>query len=120
MARTHFVPARDSRHHAAVVALYRALTRTAKKITLPDHVGVVSARSCPIQSILRRRFEKNAKDTSPRLVFAALTAGYKFLSFFNKSQDVNSAEHQQISRSLRKNTSLEKLQNMFQAHILDR
>lgn len=29
-------------------------------------------------------------------------------------------DQQQTSRSLRKNTSLEKLQNMFQAHILDR
>lgn len=77
MARTHFIPARDSRHHAAVVALYRALARTARKITLPDQIGVIYADSDPIQSILRRRFEKNAKDTSPRLVFAALTAGYK-------------------------------------------
>ncbi len=77
MTRTPFIPARDSRHRGAVVALYRALAKTANKVTLPDQIGVVSSGSKPIQSILRRRFEKNSKDISPRLVFAALTAGYK-------------------------------------------
>jgi hypothetical protein len=77
MARTHFIPARDSRHRAAVLALYRALAKTAEKVPLQGHIGDASAHSSPIRAILRRRFEKNSSDTSPRLVFAALTAGYK-------------------------------------------
>ncbi|EGX94645.1 hypothetical protein CCM_02916 [Cordyceps militaris CM01] len=100
MARTRFIPARDSRHRAAVVALYRALAKTANKITLPNQVTALVADSNPIQSVLRRRFDKNSRDTSPRLVFAALTAGYKFLSFLNKSQEVDSAENQQLVRYL--------------------
>ncbi|KAM3515636.1 hypothetical protein MY11210_000814 [Beauveria gryllotalpidicola] len=100
MARTHFIPARDSRHRAAVLALYRALAKAAKEVPLQGHIGDALAHSSPIHSVLRRRFEKNSSDTSPRLVFAALTAGYKFLSFLHKSRNASSAEHGQIVRYL--------------------
>ncbi|OAA48353.1 ubiquitin-conjugating enzyme [Beauveria brongniartii RCEF 3172] len=100
MARTQFIPARDSRHRAAVLALYRALAKTATKVPLQGHIGDSLAHSSPIRAVLRRRFEKNSSDTSPRLVFAALTAGYKFLSFLHKSQNASSAEYRQIVRYL--------------------
>ncbi|KAJ3483855.1 hypothetical protein NLG97_g7204 [Lecanicillium saksenae] len=100
MARTAFIPARDSRHRTAVIALYRALAKTARNVALPGSLDATSRGPNPIQSMLRCRFEKNSRDTSPRLVFAALTAGYKFLSFLDKAQDINSYEHQQIVRNL--------------------
>lgn len=77
MVRTPFIPARDSRHRAAVLALYRALAKSAAKVTLPERTGDFSRDSQPLRVILRQRFERNSIDISPRLVFAAMTAGYK-------------------------------------------
>lgn len=77
MARTPFIPARSSRHRIATLALYRALLKSASEVALPDQIGVVCKASKPLETIVRRRFEKNSIDTSPRLVFAAMTAGYK-------------------------------------------
>ncbi|KAJ6788652.1 hypothetical protein PWT90_06960 [Aphanocladium album] len=100
MARTAFIPARDSRHRTAAIALYRALAKAAGKVALPDQLAASPRASKPIYSAIRYQFKRNSRDTSSRLVFAALAAGYKFLSFLDKAQHINSCEHQHIVRNL--------------------
>lgn len=100
MFRSPFVPARNSRHRHAALALYRALVKTGKKVPLPktlEQVGPVH----PVAHLVRKRFVKNRNYTSLRLVYAAMAAGYKFLTMFTKGQKSGSAEHKDIVRYLR-------------------
>ncbi|KAJ2975970.1 hypothetical protein NQ176_g5217 [Zarea fungicola] len=122
MGRAPFIPARSSQHRIATLALYRALVKSASEVALPDQIGVVCKASKPLETIVRRRFEKNSIDTSPRLVFAALTAGYKvrrnrrararyvsvvlfshelqLLALLGKARDIRSPEYKQIIQKL--------------------
>jgi hypothetical protein len=76
MARTPFVPARNSRHRAAAIALYRAILRARKHIVAPEgrHKHEVSQS---IMEVARARFDGNKTYTSSRLIYAAMAAGYK-------------------------------------------
>lgn len=76
MPRSFFVPAQNCRHRIAALALYRALTRTARRISLPQnwqHKGAVH----PVAHLVRKRFEGNKNYTSLRLVYSSMAAGYK-------------------------------------------
>lgn len=76
-----FVPARDSRHRHACFALYRALVREGRRVPLPsDLLGPNASgphKGHPIPGLIQRQFRRNKGDVSKRLVFVALTAGYK-------------------------------------------
>lgn len=72
---SNFVPAQNSRHRTAALALYRALVREGKKVQLPPDVQQPS-RNHPVAHLVRKRFAKNKAYTSFRLTYAALAAGY--------------------------------------------
>ncbi|KAI1387173.1 uncharacterized protein F4822DRAFT_405658 [Hypoxylon trugodes] len=81
-----FIPARNSRHRTACFALYRALLRQAPRIQLPD--DIVAARRGPVDPIthlIRRAFRRNRADTSPRIVYPALKAGYQILALLRSA-----------------------------------
>lgn len=73
MRATPFVPAKNSRHRHAALALCRALLRQGRRIPLKD----AEYDMHPVQALVLRQFRRNKGDTTPRLVFAALKAGYK-------------------------------------------
>lgn len=73
MRRQAFVPARNSRHRQAALALYRALLRS---VVESPHIKDTETRQRATDTV-RRRFRGNASYDSSRLVFAAMTAGYK-------------------------------------------
>lgn len=79
MSRSPFIAARNSRHRTAALALYRALIRTASRVPVAEETS-------PIVKIVRRRFAKNTGYTSFRLIYAAMTAGYKVSSTIRLSQ----------------------------------
>lgn len=80
MPSLQFVPARDSRHRHACLALYRALVREGRRIPLPADI-LADQSVHPIQHMIRKQFRRNKGDTGQRVVFAALTAGYKVGSY---------------------------------------
>lgn len=69
------IPARNSRHRFACLALYRALLRSARGIQLP--VAAPEDIRDPVRWLVRGQFRRNRRDVSPRLVYSALSAGYK-------------------------------------------
>ena len=75
MPRSYFVPAQNSRHRIAALALYRALIRTARQITLPQDAQRGPAH--PVVHLVRQRFQGNKTYTSLRLVYSSMAAGYK-------------------------------------------
>ncbi|KAK7754543.1 hypothetical protein SLS62_003564 [Diatrype stigma] len=76
-----FIPARDSRHRTACLALYRALLRSTPKIALPrSDLDAWQPVGDPLRHCIRRAFRRNRTDTSPRLIFPALDAGYRALA----------------------------------------
>ncbi|RSL62124.1 hypothetical protein CEP53_004848 [Fusarium sp. AF-6] len=100
MFRQPFVPARNSRHRVAALALYRALIKTGKKIPLPkdlQHPGPTH----PIAHIVRKRFVKHKPLTSLRLVYNSMASGYKFLTLLTRGQTTGNPEHAQITQYLR-------------------
>ncbi|KAM0331274.1 hypothetical protein ACHAQA_002944 [Verticillium albo-atrum] len=101
MPAIQFVPARDSRHRHACLALYRALVREGRRIPLPADV-LANKPANPVQHMIKRQFRRNRGDTAPRIVFAALTAGYKFLSLFRQAQSPSSTAHAEILAHLRR------------------
>ncbi|KAH6609898.1 hypothetical protein Trco_003244 [Trichoderma cornu-damae] len=101
MSPSAFIAARNSRHRTAALALYRALVRTAGRIrVVEDAAQRQKPAASPIVQIVRRRFAKNTSYTSFRLVYAAMAAGYKFLSLLTKAQTLDSPEHRQILQHL--------------------
>ncbi|KAF4595746.1 ubiquitin-conjugating enzyme [Ophiocordyceps camponoti-floridani] len=92
-----YVPARDCRHRIAALALYRALVRSARAIPLPPDL----AASRSVAGLVRRRFVKHRHFTSPRLLYIAMTAGYRFLTMFVKAHTASSAENGQLVDFLR-------------------
>ncbi|KAI8680253.1 Complex1-LYR-dom domain-containing protein [Fusarium keratoplasticum] len=100
MFRQPFVPARNSRHRIAALALYRALIKTGKKVPLPkdlQHPGPTH----PIAHIVRKRFVKNKPLASLRLVYNSMASGYKFLTLLTRGQTTDNFEHAQITQFLR-------------------
>ncbi|EHK44779.1 uncharacterized protein TrAtP1_002904 [Trichoderma atroviride] len=104
MSRSTFIAARNSRHRTAALALYRALLRTASKVPVPLENAAQKAskdiKSNPVVRIVRKRFAKNKPYTSFRLIYAAMTAGYKFLNLLTNAQTPNSPEHNQVINHL--------------------
>lgn len=76
MRQSFFIPARNSRHRVAALALYRALVRTARKVDLPQDARL-NGDVHSVAKIVRKRFEGNKNYTSLRLVYSSLAAGYK-------------------------------------------
>ncbi|CAK7564822.1 MAG: hypothetical protein SEPTF4163_002724 [Sporothrix epigloea] len=94
-----FIPARSSRHRIACLALYRALVQRARRVPLPIHVTYqVPDKQYvhPIQRFVRHAFQQNRGDTSPRLILAALDAGYKFIELFEAAQTLSSPANRSI------------------------
>lgn len=71
-----FIAAENSRHRIAAIALYRALLKTGKKIAIPQNLQP-SGPVHPIVHLIRKRVRKNKSYTSLRLLYAAMTAGYR-------------------------------------------
>lgn len=90
LTRTPFVPSRNSRHRIAAIALYRALIKAARAVPITT-AGASTSQSAssslttqgrsstshPVARLVRRRFDGNKLDTSPRLVFYSMAAGYR-------------------------------------------
>ncbi|KAI2629943.1 hypothetical protein GGR54DRAFT_587031 [Hypoxylon sp. NC1633] len=100
-----FIPARNSRHRTACFALYRALLQQATLIRLPDDLATVRGPINPIKHLIRRAFRRNRTDTSPRLIFPALKAGYRILALLksaaSSSPSSPNADHTSITTFLR-------------------
>ncbi|KAI0835062.1 hypothetical protein F5Y06DRAFT_143259 [Hypoxylon sp. FL0890] len=101
-----FIPARNSRHRIACFALYRALLRQAPRISLPDDLATAWGPVNPIKHLVRRAFRRNRADTSPRIVYPALKAGYQILALLRSAASSPSstspnADHDSITSFLR-------------------
>ncbi|KAI0193130.1 hypothetical protein F4808DRAFT_442551 [Astrocystis sublimbata] len=94
----YFVPARYSRHREACLALYRALLRLAPRISLPDDLATGWGRNRhPIAIQVQRAFRRNVADTSPRIVYPALSAGYRMLSVLHTASTTpESTQHSEV------------------------
>ncbi|KAI0408311.1 hypothetical protein F4802DRAFT_594251 [Xylaria palmicola] len=88
------IPAQNSRHRTACLALYRALLRLAPRIVLPDDLaaGWGSGRN-PVKMHVERAFRRNRADISPRLVYPALGAGYRMLAVLHGASTSSGAAH---------------------------
>ncbi|KAH8164981.1 hypothetical protein CIB48_g3277 [Xylaria polymorpha] len=88
------VPARNSRHRTACFALYRALLRLAPQVSLPgDLAQGWGPGKNPIAIHIRRAFRRNVADTSPRIVYPALSAGYRMLSVLHEAATSPDSTH---------------------------
>ncbi|KAJ6438906.1 ubiquitin-conjugating enzyme [Purpureocillium lavendulum] len=108
MRRLPFVPAREPRHRAAALALYRALVRSARQVPLPGDVVGAPARTIPMGPIadgVRTCFVRNRAYTSLRLVYASMAAGYKFLAVLARARDAASPDNAQLVAHLRTRSS---------------
>ncbi|KAI5918716.1 hypothetical protein F4810DRAFT_690756 [Camillea tinctor] len=95
------IPARNSRHRTACLALYRALLEAAPKVSLPEDLVPLGGPN-PIARHITRAFRRNRDDVSPRIVYPALRAGYDALEALNlAAQDPESAEHASVIALLR-------------------
>lgn len=119
MRASPFVPARNSRHRRAALALCRALLRHGARIPLPKDTSPPAGQPNPVQALVIQQFRKNRPDTSPRLVLAALSNGYRvcnllarhwtiqlthglqFLSLFSHARDPKSTSHAEITTYIR-------------------
>ncbi|KAI0517983.1 hypothetical protein F5B22DRAFT_601300 [Xylaria bambusicola] len=88
------IPARSSRHRIACLALYRALLRLAPQISLPDDLATGwGPGKNPVAIHIRRAFKHNVGDTSPRILYPALSAGYRMLSVLHDAATAPNSEH---------------------------
>ncbi|KAI1322857.1 hypothetical protein F5Y16DRAFT_385391 [Xylariaceae sp. FL0255] len=94
-ATKFLVPARHSRHRTACLALYRALLRLAPQIPLPHDLatGWGEKVTNPIAQQISRAFRRNLGDTSPRIIYPALVAGYNMLSVLKIASTTPESEH---------------------------
>ncbi|KAI1810214.1 hypothetical protein GGS20DRAFT_568499 [Poronia punctata] len=95
---SRFIPARNSKHRVACLALYRALLRLAKHVSLPDRLanGWGPGKN-PVAIHVERAFRRNINDVSPRLVYPALQAGYRMVSVLHvASTTPSSKQHSSI------------------------
>ncbi|KAI0016769.1 hypothetical protein F4780DRAFT_782910 [Xylariomycetidae sp. FL0641] len=111
------VPARNSKHRIACIALYRALLRQAESILVPKTLikqfavtesyaiphkpdprpgGQYFRSISPIVKVIRKSFRRNLQDTSPRILYPALQFGYSMMSRLKAAQKPRSYEHQEI------------------------
>ncbi|OHE91340.1 hypothetical protein CORC01_13369 [Colletotrichum orchidophilum] len=97
---SQFIPGQNSRHRIAAIALFRALVREARAISLPNDVLRKGIEN-PLPRLVKKGFKRNQTEASYRLVFAALTKGYKFLNLFKSAQTPDSKEHSEILTYLR-------------------
>ena len=68
-------------------ALYRALLRESPYISMtPKARAAWSPIRNPIKHLIRRAFKRNRADTSPRLVYPALSAGYRTLELLRSAR----------------------------------
>ncbi|KAI1436521.1 hypothetical protein GGR50DRAFT_226933 [Xylaria sp. CBS 124048] len=89
-----FIPGRNSRHRIACLALYRAFMRLAPKVSLPDDLATAWGEGRnPIVIQIRRAFRRNTTDTSPRIIFPALSAGYRMLEVLHGAATSPASEH---------------------------
>ncbi|KAH7161571.1 hypothetical protein EDB81DRAFT_349028 [Dactylonectria macrodidyma] len=95
MRASMFIASRSSRHRIAAIALYRALLRAGQSVDLPRSAKPRGSLH-PIVHLVKQRVRANMHFTSLRLVYGAMTAGYKFLTMFTKAQDRNSPEYAMI------------------------
>ncbi|KAI1423125.1 hypothetical protein F5Y12DRAFT_556282 [Xylaria sp. FL1777] len=94
----NLIPARNSRHRIACLALYRALLRLAPQISLPDDLANGwRAGKNPIAIHIERAFRRNLADTSPRLIYPALSAGYRMLSVLHDAATSPAPTHHHAS-----------------------
>ncbi|KAI1366424.1 hypothetical protein F5Y08DRAFT_337623 [Xylaria arbuscula] len=90
----YLIPSRSSRHRIACLALYRALLRLAPKISLPDDLATGwGPGKNPIAIHIQKAFRRNVGDTSPRIVYPALGAGYRMLSVLHNAATSPKSEH---------------------------
>ncbi|KAK8068692.1 hypothetical protein PG994_005308 [Apiospora phragmitis] len=83
---SQFVPARNSRHRTACLALYKALLTVAPKVCLPTDLATAwGTKYNPVSHHVRNAFRRNRADTSPRLVYPALQAGYRMLALLSRA-----------------------------------
>ncbi|TGJ88461.1 hypothetical protein E0Z10_g337 [Xylaria hypoxylon] len=76
------------------LALYRALLRLAPPIPLPDNLATGwGAGKNPIAIHVRQAFRRNVADVSPRIVYPALSAGYRMLSVLHDAATSPDSEH---------------------------
>ncbi|CAK7264585.1 hypothetical protein SEPCBS119000_001072 [Sporothrix epigloea] len=76
-----------------------ALVRRAESVPLPSHVTYrVPEKHCvhPIRQFVRHAFQQNRGDTSPRLILAALHAGYNFIELLEAAKTAGSPAHLSI------------------------
>ncbi|KAH7151688.1 hypothetical protein B0J13DRAFT_246438 [Dactylonectria estremocensis] len=99
MRSSMFVASRSSRHRVAAIALYRALLRAGQSVELPRRTKPRGSIH-PIVFLIKKRVRLNKHHTSLRLVYAAMAAGYKFLTMFTKAQDKESPEYAMIVNHL--------------------
>ncbi|KAK1675296.1 hypothetical protein BDP55DRAFT_729062 [Colletotrichum godetiae] len=97
---SQFVPAQNSRHRIAAIALYRALVREARAVPLPNDVLRQGVEN-PLPRFVKKGFKRNQTEASYRLVLAALSKGYKFLNLFKSAQTPSSKEYSEILTYLR-------------------
>ncbi|KAI1826784.1 hypothetical protein F4861DRAFT_536831 [Xylaria intraflava] len=97
------IPARNSRHRIACLALYRAFLRLAPQVSLPDDLatGWGPGRN-PIVIHVRKAFRRNTADISPRIIYPALSAAYRMLEVLHgAASDATSAHHASVTTFLR-------------------
>ncbi|KAH6647711.1 hypothetical protein BKA67DRAFT_396445 [Truncatella angustata] len=98
-----FIPAQNSRHRTACLALYRALLNACPKVPLPDDLATAwPGKRHPIAHVIRRAFQKNRADTSTRLVYPALEAGYHMLDTLSRATDETTPEFASVLTFMRK------------------
>ncbi|KAI1080010.1 hypothetical protein F5B20DRAFT_148010 [Whalleya microplaca] len=97
----YLIPARNSRHRTACLALYRALLQQADQVPLPDDLATAWGPRNPIRHLVRRTFVRNRRDTSPRLIYPAMKAGYRILALLNAAHTADTPDHASVVSFLR-------------------
>ncbi|KAK6840259.1 hypothetical protein PG995_016013 [Apiospora arundinis] len=102
---SQFIPARNSRHRTACLALYKALLAVAPKVCLSGDIATAfGTKYHPVAHHVRSAFRRNRADTSPRLVYPALQTGYRMLALLSRATaqtTSSSPEHAAIEAFLR-------------------
>ncbi|XXG96193.1 hypothetical protein Hte_002474 [Hypoxylon texense] len=115
-----FNPARNSRHRTACFALYRALLQQAPRVRLPDDLATAWGPVNPIKRLIRRTFLRNRNDTSPRLVFPALKAGYRILALLRSAADHSSSSSSASASASSPNADYASVVSFLRARLAER
>lgn len=99
-----YQPSRSSRHRKACLALYKALQRIGASVPLPPDLETGLGPENPIKTLIRNGFRRNRKETSPRLVSAALKNGYRYIDLLSRAaSDAASPERASVLQFLKEN-----------------